>query len=431
MSRPMTISIGAVVHRIFTESGFAQVLRAGDSRRFNINLKTNRDDIIKEAMGVASEEDISSNGIFRTRIKNRNCISIKDYSKNLIFRAVSRYLARRFRIYPRNRDSIVREIVETLSDSTPMYIIRRDLSSFYESLPTAGVRDMLEFNTYIPTKIRNYIRHFFSTLCGEQKGVPRGVGISAVISEIVMQETDQRIREIEGIYKYFRYSDDILIFSYDDPCRLYGPLDEIIKPTGLKFNRTKSKEMYLNCAEKSKRKNVEIEYLGYKFSMLNGHGDDRPRAVEVSISDGKISRIKTRIICSLKAYQGDRDFQLLLDRIRFLSSNYFAYRAGAHSVKTSKFVKSGIHYNYHLCGRYQAGRRLPSRCSELKSLDAFYHALIKGPSSSFRHLFETRATENQLRRLEKISFFRGFEHKITVRFRPDRVHQIKAAWRNA
>lgn len=255
--------------------------------------------------------------------------------------------------------------------------------------------------------------------------------MSAIIAELAMRDADQKIREIPGVYKYFRYSDDILLFSHGHPEHVYCKLSDIIQKAGFRFNRDKSKEVYMQCKLKEHRRTVSFEYLGYKFTTHDGYGDEKPRQTSVSHSERKLAKLKTRIILSLKRYAKDGDFALLLDRLRFLSSNYFAYRNGATSIKTSPFVKSGIYYNYQLCGQYQAGRRQVIASRELKSLDAFYHSPLSSKSSAFSPLFSSTANATRLSRLKRISFHKGFELKITVRFRPERVQQIKEAWRNA
>ncbi len=311
-----------------------------------------------------------------------------------------------------------------------MFIIRRDISSFYESISVSRTRDFLELNAHVPARIRNYLRSFFSTFCDAGKGVPRGVGLSTVISELAMRDLDLKIRQIPGVYKYFRYSDDILIFSHSNPLPIEVSLFEAFKKEGFIFNDKKSYVVCVDCKEKTKVRRVHVEYLGYKFSFGNGFGDEKARKVEVSISERKITKIKTRLICSLKRYKLDGDFLLLLDRIKFIASNYFAYRSGAASIKTSKFVKSGIFYNYRLCGEYSGLKREAHFCRELKALDGFYLSLLKGKSSDFSSLFASTVGVRRLKTLEKISFFKGYEKKITVRFRPERVQQIKSAWRN-
>lgn len=311
-----------------------------------------------------------------------------------------------------------------------MYIIRRDISSFYESIPTGNIRALLYRNVYIPAQVRHFIHVYFSTLCPPNKGVPRGLGVSAIIAELAMGDVDKKIRDIDGVYKYFRYSDDILIFCYRDPIRVSKSVANAFTPIGLAFNKRKSEIVSVNCEKAEHKELVGFEYLGYRFSFYNHIGDSKPRQINVSIAEKKIKRLKSRIICSFKAYAKHQNFGLLLDRLRFLSSNYFAYRSGVTTIKTSPYVRSGIYYNYTLCGTYKASAPKKHSCNELKALDAFFHDLLKGKNSTFSHLFSAPASAAQLAELEKVSFFKGYDKKMTVKISPDRVNLIKAAWRN-
>lgn len=385
-----------------------------------------------EAVATASTGNAEFPAAFKTLIKQRQCYSIKNYSHSLILRSIARYLGHRFRIVPRNRDSLIKEVIETLGDSTPIYIIRRDIQSFYETLPTDDIKKRLIYTSQVPSRVRQYIKSYFSKFCPSNgRGIPRGIGMSSIIAELIMQPTDRKIREIEGIYKYFRYSDDILIFSYLKPDIIIPRLEEIVERTGLRFNRSKSYCRQLDCADVKKSALQSFEYLGYKFSCLNSGTGKNPRAISVGISEIKISKIKTRIICALKNNQNHPDMALLQDRIRFLASNYFAFRNGAAALRTSRYVRSGIYYNYHLCGEYKAGKKFEHQCAELKSLDAFYHSLLTSKNSTFSAAFRTPLSAPGLKRLRDISFYKGFSMKMTVRFHPDRVKTIKAAWRNA
>lgn len=418
------------MYRIFSEGSFAGYMRAGDSRRFKVDLKNDRKTVLEAAAKAATTGPATFTNYFHAFIKRRACLSLKDYSQNLILRSVSRYIARRFRVKTRNRDSIVREIIESLGDSTPMYIIRRDIKSFYESLPHEKARQKILHDTFLPIRIKLFIASFFSTFCGTTYGVPRGIGLSSIVAELAMQTADKRIREIPGVYKYFRYSDDILIFSFRPPQEISSPIEQQLPP-GLKLNKEKSSDTIVNCSKKELTTQRNFEYLGYRFTFNDYCGDKGPRKVTVGICDRKISKLKSRIICSLKSYEKTKNYNLLLDRIRFISSNYHVLRKGAATVKSSKYVKSGIYYNYQLCGTYQGAERNPHSGNELKALDAFYNSLLSGPSSTFSKNFSLPIQAHRLAKLKEISFYKGFSKKMMVRLQPDRVQEIKGLWRNA
>lgn len=413
------------MHQPLDEHAFAGVFRAGDSRRFGIDLKKDRAAIVSSAIAAANASLPAFGPIHKTISNGRKCHSVKDYSQTLILRILAIFLSRRFRIEINNRDRMVRGVIEALSDSTPIYLVRRDVSSFYETIPTVGLTNRLTHNTFIPTLLRRHFDSFFNTFCpAGTNGVPRGICVSPLLAELEMESFDKAVRRLPGVYRYFRYSDDILIFSHIPTGEIESKIAGLL-PQNMSFNDKKSCCIALNCSNKTDQKSETIEYLGYSYTVSNLCGDKDPREVNVSISARKIAKLKTRVFRCFKAYEKDKNFELLRDRIKFLSGNYTVQRHGATSIKSSRFVKSGIFYNYKLCGTYSKGGFKAHEAPELKCLDGIYQSLIK-PTCSFG----SKLNAPQRQELKEISFFKGFELKITTRFAPDRVAEMKRAWRN-
>lgn len=412
------------MHRLFDEASFAGAFRAGDSRRFGIDLKIDRASILAAAVEVASKPQPLYGPLSTTSIKGRTCFAISEYSQTLMLRITSRYLLRRFRISTTNRDRIVKDVVEVLGESTPMYIVRRDISSFYESLPIDKVRDRLTHGVPLPPPIRSQLACYFSTFCPSGSvGIPRGVSLSPILAELAMEDFDESIRSLPGVHRYFRYSDDILIFAHQDPGDIVIAAGKLL-PEGMKFNAAKSSVCALVTKAKATAIQRSFEYLGYRYSFSDLCGSADRRQVDVRISEKKIAKYKTRIICAIKAYKKDNNYYLLLDRIKFLSGNFVVYRKGVNAIRTSKFVKSGIYHNYKLCGRYAKDGISDYDGKELKHLDGFYRSIIRRQVASTVNV-------SQLHQLLSISFCAGYKHKLTFSFDAQRIQQMKGVWRNA
>lgn len=419
---------------MFSRESFARVIRAGDSGRFRIDLKANREAIVDAAIQSSISGTVDFKTHFQTLIKAKPCISITDYSANLVLRSISHLLVKRFRIKMPARDEIVSSVIETLTDSAPMIIVRRDILSFYENVPTSSIRDRLLFNSFLPAISRQYINSYFEIFCSKSNfGLPRGVGLSSVLVELLMEGFDKQVRELDGVYRYFRFSDDIVVFCFRDGHTVGKRIDDLLfklSPT-LAFNKNKYSDLHINNKNKKTPNNVGFEYLGYNFAFSDYCGDSNPRLVEVSISNKKICKIKTRVILSCKKYIRHRNFQLLLDRVKFLSGNYKVLRSGGSEVKDSRSVKSGIYYSYRQCGLYRQGIRHPSPCSELKRLDAFYQKLFEDRMGKISIGLQATLTSTQTSMLRQISFATGYATPFHVRFPPERVQEIKEAWRHA
>lgn len=283
---------------IFSERSFASVMRAGDAFQFDIDLKKDRDKIIQDASKAALSGSIDLTKFNSSFVNNKPCITYGDYTTHLLLRSLTRHLRRRARIRTYGRDQIVRGVIETLLDATPMHCIRRDITSLYETLPIEPIRDRLIYDTTSSTLARNYIKQFFDTHCAKTQyiGLPRGIGLSALLAEMAMRDFDQSVRSQAGVFKYYRFSDDIIVFTMADPSTLEQYMKNSL-PGVMQFNLSKSKTYEL--AKSGGPSSADLEYLGYLFRTTNLKPRADSREVRVAIASKKIKRLKTRIILSL------------------------------------------------------------------------------------------------------------------------------------
>jgi hypothetical protein len=377
-------------------------VRAGDSQRFGLDLKLEGSEIIEVASAAVLGSEVDLSVYSSTPIRGKPCISYQDYHAHLLLRAIARHLRRRLRISLPNRDRMIMGVIETLLDGTPAYVIRRDITSFYESIPVEPLREKLVFDTASSALVRNYLRKYFETHCpnAESCGLPRGVGLSALLAEISMRGFDAAVKTIPGVFKYYRFSDDIIIFSTTNPDSFLTQLDAAL-PETMSFNPDKSDEYFLPGKSSSPNDEIDFEYLGYSFSALQQKERADSRVVNVRVSRKKINKIKSKIILSLKSHAKTGDDLLLRDRLKFLSGNYRVKRSNVTSHKKVSYVHSGIFYNYQMCGTYfvRSGLRheLPYDCVELKALDGFYNSIL---SSCIKNM-SNKITPSQMVRLRR------------------------------
>jgi hypothetical protein len=418
-----------ILRGIFSVSKLNGLVRAGDSQRFDVDLKKSGPTIILKIAADAISGTVDLAVYFKAKVKKKTCISYRDYAANIVLRAIARYITRRFRVAAPNRDRIVKGVIETMMDQTPFYVIRRDITSFYETIPTEAIRDRLVFDTAVPRSIRHYLKQFFSQHCSTgTAGFPRGVSLTAVLVELVMEKFDRAVSAIPGVYRYFRYSDDMLVFCYENPNAVEVELGNLLMP-GMAYNTSKSSVTAF--AQKPATGNAFFEFLGYRFTASNGIGNKKPRKVEVTISERKLKLLKSRVFLSLKSHKTIPDPALLLDRVRLITSNHEVHRRGISAVGSSRYVRAGIYYNYQRCGTYEGGAFIQVIPTQLDELDNFLFGLMKGSKSPFKALLSATMTKAQRDALFKMSFRMGFQHRILVSFPYPRMAQMKKAWRNA
>ena len=119
---------------VFTAHWIRRVVRSGDSQRFDLDLVKDGPEVVENICAAAVARQISFSTFSRTKIRSKPCITYTSYPETIVLRTIAAYLAKRFRIAPANRDRIVAGAIEGMMDATPYWVIRRDVSSFYESI---------------------------------------------------------------------------------------------------------------------------------------------------------------------------------------------------------------------------------------------------------------------------------------------------------
>lgn len=416
--------------QLISVSSFSRSIRAGDSKRFSVNLKKHRKEILEDVTREALTAPPILAPYAKTKIRGKACVSYQRYNDNLVIRAISDHLRRRLRVSTIDRNASIEGIVQGLSDGTPMHVLRRDIKDFYETIDVAAFRDRLLFDPLVTPRVRAYLKHFFDQHCPPGTiGLPRGIGLSALLAELHMQEFDRKVRNIEGVYRYYRFADDIFIFS-DLPPADIAPLLAASLPTGMAFNAEKSVDRSLTSAETK-----TVEFLGYQFRIIPPRKEGAGRTICVTMSPRKIARLKSRVIVSVKAFSRTGEFSLLYDRLKYLTSNYEVRRNGQRTIASSTHVRSGIYYNYRYCGTYSVNKAGMIEHTEwdgrdLRALDGFMNSLIYGDGSALRTKVAPKLIPDHRAALRKLSFYHGYHSRILARIQPHRIGEIKSVWRN-
>ncbi|MCE9663258.1 RNA-directed DNA polymerase [Halomonas sp. M5N1S17] len=302
-----------------------------------------------------------------------------------------------------SRDVIISQIISVLSDNFPKQIIRTDISSFYESIDRNFLKDRISKNPELSLASRKMIEQVmrdYEKITQSQKGIPRGVGISAYLSELYMSGADEMIKALPGVVYYTRYVDDIVvIFS---PLKSYRVEDRkemvssIMSDIGLSLNEENQQKTKLIAFKKGV--DYSFEYLGYKIQH-------HAKKVKVGASKDKIKKYKARIDCAFesyrKSYGSENDKKLLVNRIRFLTGN-----TKLANNKSGTFV-----------GIYSSNRWIDD-LSFLDQLDHYLGLRASGVTS-----------QTLQRRVLKLSFRDGFENKVFRSFSTRDLGKITQVWR--
>lgn len=321
--------------------------------------------------------------------------------QNLILRKLHNNIKAIYKVQQADRNTIVRQMKVLLNENVNMWVVRLDVRHFYESINQKKLITKLVEDARLSYPSITLLQSLFKEpVVAAGTGVPRGLGVSAAMSELYMKYFDLDIRRVEGVYYYARFVDDIIVFCSSERSSdmVWEIAQDGLDRLGLELNSEKS---YKWC---SSAHSPELIYLGYSFKKIDGK-------VEVSISDKKRNVIKTRLTKSFVRFAKDRNFNLLKLRIKFLTGNFTLYQAD-----TLLPIKVGLFFNYK-----QATNTV---C--LDELDKFYQNLLHCRTGKLGS--RIALSKPELKDLEKYSFRFGYENHVNHHFTNEQMSMITNCW---
>ena len=192
----------------FNKVTLTRVLRKGDFRGVPL---ADRDEFKKEILEKAcalAYELTPSLGPLCTKfhLKKKPAYKASSLPLELVFRKLTCNLKYSFGYLHPNRTRVVNNLYHHLEEGVPYRVYRLDVKSFYESLDVDTILKIIRNNEYlspISKKIFFNLMSDFISIGGE--GVPRGMVISAAISEILMKEFDYRVSHDESVFFCYCY----------------------------------------------------------------------------------------------------------------------------------------------------------------------------------------------------------------------------------
>ncbi|MDE1183478.1 antiviral reverse transcriptase Drt3a [Paraburkholderia sp.] len=411
----------------FSPATLGRLLRKSDFHDF----PTIYDDAVKIARIQAASDlahaDFSGVNPLTFFVKaNKRIHHATSLSAELVLRKITLNLRRVTSVRHPDRQMIVSSLRHLLTEGTPFRIYRLDIKSFYESFVTNDVIATInEINSLSPQTKSLIAKIFeFFTATGGQ-GIPRGLSVSAVVSELMMTTFDEKIKNSTGVFFYARYVDDIVVVTHALENKT-SFLRTIVKslPHGLALNETKQK---IRSASERVTPAVisstvfSFSYLGYEFYVKEPLKNKtippkrQFREINVDISRNKLTRYKTKICRAFLDFARTGNYQLLSDRIQFLTSNF-----SLRDINTGRRKLAGIFYNYPYVS-YNTG-------NGLEQLDKFLRDAIRGGHGRLFSQSSAILTKPQKRELLTLSFKRGHENRTFRHFHPKHINVMQECW---
>ena len=373
------------------------------------HIKETKEQALTQALTQISDEALSDDfsiGITEIDIGTSKEAYTADLKPAAFFalKQIQSNIRRLYKVKQGNRHHIMCQLREILGDTFPKYIIRTDISSFYESIPREKLLKKLSKDTLLSISSKKIIRkvlYEYKTLSGNAEGLPRGIGLSAYLSELYMRDFDEAIQSYPGVIYYARYVDDIFIV-YCPPADSYvfefgRKLTQLFSDSGLQRNRAKTSIHYGTRSLK-----YSLEYLGYRIEYNSGK-------VVMGMTASKLQKYKQRIDRSIEIYLKQIPYselqarRLLMKRLKFLSGN-------TRLVNNKKNVVAGIYFSNPLLSS-----------DEIQDLEELDHHL--------NNKLTTIANVRLKKQMGKLSFKDGYNQKKFHKFSAIDLTKIVEVWK--
>lgn len=294
-------------------------------------------------------------------------INNRIWAQFFAMKILQRNLVHLFNVEMVNRHTVMTNLKLLLNTQTPLYIIRTDISGFFESIPQERLLRLIDRNSLLGTKSKGMVKKVLKEYemikdkgrIPAGHGVPRGIAISSPLSEIYMDRLDKIIRDRREVVFYARYVDDIFIIlsSLGDTKSLkdyYQDLTDLFSRYGLTLQPDGSAKCKLTdkfSIESGGSQNEDFTYLGYHL-YLEKKNEKKKHELRTlfGLSDHRKQTLKERIdhcfdhfaeLVKVNPTQARHD---LMDGLNIISGNI-------QLSKAKSGVKVGFFYNNDLLDR--------------------------------------------------------------------------------
>ena len=392
-----------MLKQLFDKEQLSKVINSSDVWQWGILKKfTDVDGAIEHTVRYWEDNNLILSDINKKTARSKTIYTAAKMEDALSIRLLDRFVRRIYKVRQSDRSRIIRQLITILKDSGGHSIIRVDIKSCYESIKFRRLIEKIEDDLIASPVCIRLFKNIASILEGKHGffGLPRGLSISPTLSELYLEELDNKIASISDVIYSARYVDDIVIVV---PLQTESSVVDLVKSIlfdmGLELNFSSDK-YYCNTVKGS-----DFDFLGYKINVNPKR--DKPNDVVVRISESKIKKMKSRVLCSLCDFKVNRDLKLLKRRLDYLSM--------LKTVRESKNgnLLSGIGHNYqYVSNNFEC----------LKKIDGFLCHQLINPRFGL--------TPSDVSYVQKVSFYNNAKSGKIGNFTKTKTINIVKAWKN-
>ena len=182
----------------------------GEAKRLNSKIdkledqrkalkKKKEESLTTELENISSEitDGKFSIGLRKIKVKGKTAYACNDNATTyFVLKQLQLNIRKLYKVKQSNRHNIICQLREILNNSFPKFIVRTDIKDFFENIPRNKLIKKIDEDpllTPFSKKIIRQVLREYKDLSGETNGIPRGVGISAYLSELYMRSFDEKI----------------------------------------------------------------------------------------------------------------------------------------------------------------------------------------------------------------------------------------------
>ncbi|EOA6543074.1 antiviral reverse transcriptase Drt3a [Vibrio vulnificus] len=393
-----------MLKQVFNREQLSKVVSPTDVRRWNLLSEFGDvDTALERTIGYWKDKGIYLSPINTKLINGKTVYTPSRVEDSFAIKLVDRFVRRIYKVRQSDRNRIVKQVITLLKDSGEYYVLRVDIKKCYENIAFDNVIVKLKNDLILSPECINLLNDISQQLKSKFSfsGLPRGLSISPTLAELYLEDFDKRIAESSDVIYSARYVDDIILITTDSKKNdVINYLINILSEMGLELNDDENKKF------SGSSNNAKFDYLGYSISVISNN--NKPNKVDVTISESKLKKLKSRIIISLHENSKNKDIGLLKRRIEFLSL--------LKTVKKGKNgnLLAGIAHNY----QYTTDN---FEC--LKSLDGFLLNQLQNPRFGL--------TVPEINKIRNISFYGNAVKRNVGKFSRKKTTKIMQIWKNA
>ncbi|EMF7382562.1 RNA-directed DNA polymerase [Vibrio parahaemolyticus] len=392
-----------MLKQVFSREQLSKVVSPTDVRRWNLLSEFGDvDTALEQTIGYWEGSGLALSPINAKLINGKTVYTPSRVEDSFAIKLVDRFVRRIYKVRQSDRNRIVKQVITLLKDSGDYHVLRVDIKKCYESILFDNIISKLQNDLILSPECMNLLNDISRQLKDRFNftGLPRGLSISPTLAELYLEDFDKKIAASNDVIYSARYVDDIILITTDNKKNIVIDfLVEILSEMGLKLNGDDNKNFSGSSS------NANFDYLGYSISVIPKK--NKPNQVNVTISESKLKKLKSRIIISLHENSKNKDISLLKRRVEFLSL--------LKTVKKGKNgnLLAGIAHNY----QYTTDN---FEC--LKSIDGFLINQLQNPRFGL--------TLPEVNKIKSISFYGNAVKRNIGKFSRKKTTKIMQIWKD-